>query len=70
MRPLTTAERVHLMMISGCYRAVASGLERRCPTCGEWKPFTPEFFPRRRKAPLGLSGGCKPCNVVRVHRYQ
>lgn len=35
--------------------------EKRCRTCREVKPLTPEFFPRDKNQPDGFQGWCKGC---------
>lgn len=48
---------------SGRLRARDKQGNKRCPLCGEWKPYTAEFFPRSGKR--GLGAQCKPCHVKR-----
>lgn len=38
--------------------AIASHI---CPTCGERKPSTPEYFERDRRTRYGFLPGCKVC---------
>lgn len=47
---------------------VLDGLEKkqkRCRTCGEWKPLTSEFWPRDANQPDGFQGWCKDCKQTR-----
>lgn len=38
--------------------------EKRCRTCGEVKPLTPEFWPRDFNQPDGFQGWCKVCKQI------
>lgn len=42
---------------------------KRCSTCGEWKPATPEFFNRDRGLRDGLNARCKQCRSRYSKQY-
>lgn len=39
--------------------------EKRCRTCKEVKPLTPEFWPRDANQPDGFQGWCKDCKQAK-----
>ena len=41
---------------------------RKCPVCGETKPWTLEFFHRDNRAISGLKGHCKLCNKTAAYQ--
>ena len=66
----TMRQRITRMVTNGCWRELDGHLERHCPSCERWLPYTLDFFSRRRKDPMGLLNVCKPCNNHRVKAYQ
>ncbi len=67
-RNLATA--VKQMLAQGQYRLGENVIEKRCPTCTEYKPFTRAYFGKRATAPMHLARECLICNVVRAQAYK
>lgn len=45
-----------------CNRMTELGLEKRCPTCGEWWPATRQFwYMRNTKSGPQPQGQCRAC---------
>lgn len=46
-----------------------SNPQKRCCTCKNFFPATPEYFPRQKSSKDGLKAVCKPCQLAYNHAY-
>ncbi len=59
---------IRQMVGRGCYRLTPQGraVQRICPSCRRWLPYTARWWHRRANRVMGLNGECKRCNVRRT----
>ena len=67
---MARAQGIQKQVRSGAYRIVDGQVVKRCWNCGEWKPYTLDFYYRRRSNVSGLTNECRTCSGARARNYR